>query len=138
MLVSYAALRALGLVLASQQFGLGFDAKLRADTPLVAVAGAQGELSITILDTPHPGAAMVVRLRSDAVTLPNNRLGPQDIVDPQARQPRLRARFVAPPTAGRYEVEGLVSYVTCVDERCRPHHGRVVWIVDVTSPQSEG
>lgn len=130
-LPAVAAARALGVLLAAQQLGLGFDGRVQVTAPTPVVAGASGELSLTILDTPAAVASLSVRLRSTGVSLPEARLGDADVVDPQASQPRVRARFVAPPLAGRYEVEGLVEYVTCVAERCRPRRARVQWMVEV-------
>jgi hypothetical protein len=136
--------RALGVLLAAEQLGLGFDARVQAAPPVPLLAGAVGELSLTILDTPAPVAPLSVRLSSHAVTLPETRLGVGDVVDPQASQPRVRARYVAPSAAGRYEVEGLVEYVTCVSPggaegpRCRPRRARVVWVVEVLEPPPKG
>lgn len=131
MLTAAAIARALGVLLAAEQLGLGFDARVQVSQPLPIEAGAVGELSLTILDTPAAVAPLSVRLSSHAVVLPEARLGEADVVDPQASQPRIRARYVAPTTAGRYEVEGLVEYVTCKVDRCRPHRARVVWVVQV-------
>lgn len=148
MLTAAAIARALGVLLASEQLGLGFDARVLVAQPVPLGAGAVGELSLTILDTPAAVAPLSVRLSSHAVALPETRLGPADVVDPQASQPRIRARYVAPSVAGRYEVEGLVEYVTCTAEpasaalarpapggaegpRCRPRRARVVWVVQV-------
>ncbi len=129
-----AAINALMVLLAAQQLGLGFDGRVQASSPSAVTAGAQGELSVTILDTPASVSALSVRLWADEVTLPDNRLGERDVVDPQASQPRVRARFFAPQTPGRYEVEGLVEYVTCDVERCRPRRSRVVWSIEVQAP----
>ncbi len=119
------------VLLAAQQLGLGFDGRVRVASPPALVAGAEGELSVTILETPAGVSPLMVRLSSSSVRLPDNRLGARDVVDPQASQPRVRARFFAPPIPGRYEVVGLVEYVTCDAERCRPRRSRVVWTVEV-------
>lgn len=132
MLAPLAAAQALAVYLAAQQMGLGFDGRVRVTEPRALPAGAQGELSVTILDTPDEITALSVRLAADEVVLPENRLGFRDIVDPQASQPRVRARFYAPQVPGRYEVAGLVEYVTCELERCRPRRSRVVWVVEVS------
>ncbi len=134
MLPALAAARALGVLLASQQLGLGFDGRVQVTSPSPLLAGASGELSLTILDTPARVAPLSVRLRSEEVSLPETRLDDADVVDPQASQPRIRARYVAPSAAGRYEVEGLVEYVTCEVERCRPRRAHVVWVVEVLAP----
>ncbi|MEM9461682.1 MAG: hypothetical protein AAGF11_46395 [Myxococcota bacterium] len=132
MLAPVAAARALAVLLAAQRLGLGFDGRVQVTSPSPLPVLAQGELSVTILDTPVDVSLLSVRLSAAEVVLPENRLGARDIVDPQASQPRVRARFVAPAVPGRYEVEGLVEYVTCDAERCRPRRSRVVWVVEVT------
>lgn len=134
MLPAIATARALAVLLAAEQLGLGFDARVLAAPPVPLSVGAVGELSLTILDTPAPVVPLSVRLSARDVALPETRLGEADVVDPQAAQPRVRARYVAPATAGRYEVEGLVEYVTCTGERCRPRRARVVWVVVVLEP----
>ena len=138
MLTAAAIARALGVLLAAEQLGLGFDARVLVSQPVPLRAGMVGELSLTILDTPAAVAPLSVRLSSQAVVLPETRLGESDVVDPQASQPRIRARYVAPTAAGRYEVEGLVEYVTCQAERCRPRRARVVWVVQVIDAPPAG
>ena len=138
MLTAAAIARALGVLLAAEQLGLGFDGRVQVSQPVPLSAGAVGELSLTILDTPAAVAPLSVRLSSHAVALPEARLGESDVVDPQASQPRIRARYVAPTTAGRYEVEGLVEYVTCKADRCRPRRARVVWVVQVLDAPPAG
>lgn len=135
MLLALATARALGVLLATQQLGLGFDARVRVSSPPPLPPGARGELSVTILDTPAAACPPSVRLWSTAVVLLDSRLGEADVVDPQASQPRVRARFWAPPAAGRYEVEGLVEYVTCEGDRCRPRRARVVWVISVRAEE---
>lgn len=137
MLPAYAVAHALGVLLAAEPLGLGGQARVRVTPPVPLSAGAVGELSLTILDTPARVAPLSVRLSSAAVTLPETRLGEADVVDPQASQPRVRARYVAPAVAGAYEVEGLVEYVTCTGERCRPRRARVVWVVQVLAGSAE-
>ena len=134
MLTSAVIARALGVLLAAEQLGLGFDARVLVTPPVPLLAGAVGELSLTVLDTPARIASLSVRLSSPAVALPETRLGEHDVVDPQASQPRVRARYVAPTAAGRYPVEGLVEYVTCSGDRCRPRRARVTWVVQVLDP----
>lgn len=135
MLLALAIARALGVLLATQQLGLGFDARVRVSSPPPLLPGARGELSVTILDAPELVAPPSVRLSSATVELPETRLGEADVVDPQASQPRMRARVVAPSAPGRHEVQGLVEYVTCEQERCRPRRARVVWVVQVLAPE---
>jgi hypothetical protein len=96
-------------------------------------ARTAGELSVTILDAPEPGIPIEVRLSSDDVELLDNRLGWADVVDPQAHQPRVRARFVAPADPGRYRVRGLVTWVTCEGEACRTRRAAIAWTVDVVA-----
>lgn len=138
MLTAAAIARALGVLLAAEQLGLGFDARVLVSQPVPLRAGMVGELSLTILDTPAAVAPLSVRLSSQVVVLPETRLGESDVVDPQASQPRIRARYVAPTAAGRYEVEGLVEYVTCNANRCRPRRARVVWVVQVIDAPPAG
>lgn len=126
-----AAAHALAVLLAAQRLGLGFDGRVQVSAPPSVAPGAQGELSVTILDTPQPRMPLSVRLSSTRVVLPDTRLGVRDVVDPQAQQPRVRARFFAPAEPGSYVVEGLVEYVTCEDDRCRPRRTRVVWRIEV-------
>ena len=121
------------MLLAAQQLGLGFDGRVQVTSPSPLPVGAQGELSVTILDTPAEVTTLSVRLQSTQVVLPENRLSARDVVDPQASQPRVRARFQAPKVPGRYEVQGLVEYVTCDAERCRPRRSQVVWVVEATA-----
>ena len=91
---------------------------------------------MTIQDTPHPGTPIELWLSSEDVELPENRLGREDIVDPQAERPRLRGRFVAPEEAGAYVVTGFVRYVTCGPRWCRARTGEVRWAIDVQEPKS--
>jgi hypothetical protein len=151
----YAVAHALGVLLAAQALGLGGPARVRVTPPTPLLAGAVGELSLTILDTPARVVPLSVRLSSATVTLPETRLGEADVVDPLASQPRVRARYVAPAVAGTHEVEGLVEYVTCTGEaastalsrpspggaegpRCRPRRARVVWVVQVLAAGPSG
>lgn len=136
MLAPVAAARALAVLLAVQRLGLGFDGRVQATSPSPLLAGAEGELSVTILDTPVDMSALSVRLSAADGILPENRLDARDIVDPQASQPRVRARFRAPAVPGRYEVQGLVEYVTCDEDRCRPRRSQVVWVVQVLEAPS--
>ena len=135
MLAPAAAAHALAVLLAAQRLGLGFDGRVRVSAPEPLPPGAEGELSVTILESPAPRMPLSVRLSSDRVVLPDNRLGVRDVVDPQAEQPRVRGRFRAPAQPGPYVVEGLVEYVTCTAARCRPHRTRVVWRIQVTEPE---
>ena len=95
--------------------------------------GQSGELSVTILDTPMSGTPIELSLAPSAVTLPDNRLGWSDVVDPQAVQPRLRARFTAPSDPGRYEVHGQLRYLTCTSKRCVPRVVMLRWDLEVRS-----
>lgn len=93
--------------------------------------GVRGELSLTILEAPAAAGPIEVRLASEAVELPDNRLSRDDVVDPLARQPRLRGRFVAPAEPGTYAVSGEVLYVTCRPKWCRPRRADIAWTVTV-------
>ena len=95
--------------------------------------GKQGELSLTILETPMSGTPIELRLSADTIVLPENRLGWDDVVDPEAGQPRIVARMVAPLAAGEYTVRGRITYVTCGPERCRPRTAHVIWAVEVVA-----
>jgi hypothetical protein len=100
--------------------------------PIPPVRAAMvGELSLTILEPALPSGAIEVWLESDHVALPENRLGHDDVVDPLARQPRIRGRFVAPSEPGDYLVTGHVIYVTCGPKWCRPKRADVQWRVTV-------
>ncbi len=104
----------------------------------VAGPGEAGELSATILETPAPGVPIELRLRAGAVRLSENRLGWSSVVDPEAQQPRLRTRFVAPNEPGTYEIQGVLRYVTCEDDGpCLPHAAVVTWTLTVTAPEAE-
>lgn len=111
-----------------------FDGKAAAQPLEPVQPGAPGELSLTILETPDAQGPIEVRLESDAVDMPENRLGWEDVVDPLARQPRVRGRFVAPTQAGDYVVRGHLLYVTCGRKRCRPRRATVTWTVVVQQP----
>jgi hypothetical protein len=98
------------------------------------VPGAAVELSVTILDTPMPGLPLELWLWSTDIVLSDNRFDVRDVVDPQARQPRMRARVTAPQQPGRYGIGGHVVYVSCGAARCRPRHADVRWTLEVDAP----
>jgi hypothetical protein len=100
------------------------------DVPIIAPRGS-GELSVTILDTPMAGTPIELSLAPSDVVLADNRLGWPDVVDPQAVQPRLRARFTAPSDPGRYEVHGRLRWLTCTAKRCVPRVAAVRWEITV-------
>ena len=109
-------------------------------TELAAVGpGESGELSATIREPPTPGVPIELRLWAGAVRLAENRLGWSSVVDPQAEQPRLRTRFVAPSDPGEYRVEGVLRYVTCPDDEgaCLPRASVVTWTLVVEAPVLE-
>jgi hypothetical protein len=124
--------------------GLGLATAIAVNVPLVPPVGrvsaqpipavrasTPGELSLTILEPAMAGGAIEVWLASEHVSLPDNRLGQEDVVDPLARQPRIRGRFVAPSEPGEYTVVGHVVYVTCGPRWCRPKRADVQWVVTV-------
>ncbi|SRR5690606_17105338 len=111
------------------------DARVSVPAVSEVAVGASGELSLTILEPPMPGTPIELRLSSERVRLVDNRLGWDDVVDPQARQPRLRGRFIAPDEPGTYAVRGFVMYVTCGPKRCRPRTRSVEWTVTVSPDQ---
>jgi hypothetical protein len=128
-----AALLALGLSLGGDPLKLR-DANV-AVLPAESLApGRPGEVSLTILDQPERGLPIQLWLESDEVGLPDDRLGWDDVVDPQAVQPRLRARIVAPARPGAHDVRGFVAYVTCGADRCRPRMREVTWTITVEAP----
>ena len=110
------------------------DGKVQAQAPDSIAAGQSGELSLTILEKPRAGTPIELRLSADTIRLPENRLGWQDVVDPQAVQPRITARIVAPQQPGEYAVRGRITYVTCGPKVCRPRTAHVIWTVVVTPP----
>jgi hypothetical protein len=99
--------------------------------------GAEVELSVTIRETPEPGAPIELRLSSDDLALTDNRLDARDVVDPHAAQPRVRARLFAPAKTGRVSVRGELRWVVCKGEHCRVRRADVTWTIDVVAPQSE-
>jgi len=110
------------------------DGRVKVIEPAAVAPGAWGEVSVTILDRPMPGTPIALSLESDHVVLPDNRLDGDDVVDPQAEQPRLLARVVAPGVPGEYRIRGRVEYVTCTVERCRPRTAYVEWHLVVRAP----
>lgn len=112
------------------------DGRVKIIEPAAVAPGAWGEVSVTILDRPLRGTPIELSLESGEVVLPDNRLDWDDVVDPQAEQPRLLARVVAPGLPGEYRVRGRVEYVTCRAERCRPRTAFVEWrlVVRVAAP----
>ena len=110
------------------------DGRVQVEDPEPLVVGHSGELSLTILERPMPGTLIDLRLDASEVRLPENRLGSEDVVDPDARQPRIRARVVAPEQPGTYRVRGRLTYVTCAVRYCRPRTATVVWTVTVQDP----
>ncbi len=93
--------------------------------------GEQGELSLLLLELPELDLPLSVRIEADALELAENRLGWSAVVDPQALQPRLRARFTAPTSPGSYTVAATVDYSVCKGDWCRRKHGRVEWQIEV-------
>lgn len=110
------------------------DAAVSVSPPPPVAPGKGGELSLTILERPFRGTPVELWLDADDVRLPDNRVGWEDVVDPQAQQPRLRARFVAPDAPGTYYVRGWVMYVRCGPKRCRPRTRSVLWTITVVAP----
>jgi hypothetical protein len=126
----------LGLVvsLTSGQPPTLHDGRVQAQEPEPVVVSQPGELSLTILETPQAGTPIELRLSADTIVLPENRLGWEDVVDPQAVQPRIRARIVAPAEPGEYAVRGRIKYITCSTKVCRPRTAHVIWTVVVSAP----
>jgi hypothetical protein len=108
------------------------DGQVQVTEVAPLAAGEAGELSLTILETPAPGVPIELRIEGQGVRLVENRLGWSSVVDPQAQQPRLRTRFVAPALPGTYRVDAVLRYITCEDgEGCLPHASAVHWMVEV-------
>ncbi len=108
--------------------------RVSAQVPATAAPGTTVELSVTILDTPAAGAPIDLWLTSPDVELVPNRFDSRDVVDPQATQPRIRVRVVAPAAPGRYGVDAHVLYVSCGESTCRPHLATVHWDLEVAAP----
>jgi hypothetical protein len=108
------------------------DAEVALTLPAPVRVGEAGELSLTILERPWVGAPVELWLSSEHVVLHENRLAWEDVVDPMAQQPRLRAKFLAPEQPGIYGVQGWVLYVSCGPQRCRPRTRPVLWTITVT------
>ena len=108
-------------------------------TELPRVApGESGELSATILETPESGVPIELRLSAGEVHITENRLGWSSVVDPQAQQPRLRTRFVAPEEPEAYRIDGVLHYVTCEDEGpCLPRAAALRWTLVVEAPDPD-
>ncbi|MFV8749351.1 hypothetical protein ACNOYE_02240 [Nannocystaceae bacterium ST9] len=97
-------------------------------------AGAQGELSLLLLESPEPSLPLALRIDAGSVALVENRVGWSAVVDPQALQPRLRAPFSAPSEPGTYGVRASVDYQVCAGEWCRHKRGEVEWTIEVLAP----
>ncbi len=108
-----------------------FDGRVAALEVEPVTPGARGELSVVVLEPVEAGVLLELRLSSDDVALPENRLSWRDVVDPQAAQVRLRGAFVAPAEPGRYAVEGRLAYVSCAGDRCRTKYAVVSWGIEV-------
>jgi len=99
--------------------------------------GQRGELSLILLEAPDRALPLEVRLAADpreqAETLEfdENRLDWSAVVDPLARQPRVRASFRAPSVAGSYEVRARVHYSVCDEQWCRAKRGELRWTIVV-------
>ena len=97
----------------------------------VVAAGQRGELSLVVLESADRTLPLAIRIDAGPVELDDNRLDWAAVVDPLASQPRLRARFRAPPAAGRYPVHASVDYWVCREGWCRRKHGELDWVVPV-------
>lgn len=131
------AAAALGALLGS---GAGLElpeqrARVVVDEVPTVDVGADGALSLTLLETPAAGFPLAVAIDDSPLSLRDQRLGWGDVVDPLAHQPRLSAPFTAPETAGSFTVQGRVSYVICSANRCRPRKARIRWQVEVAAPE---
>lgn len=119
------------MAIAASQPVVHYDGQVKVIEPQELAPSSVGEISVTILDRPLPGGPIQLELLAEQVGLPENRLGWDDVVDPQAEQPRLLARVVAPAVSGEYVVLGRLSYITCARTRCRPRLAAVQWLVRV-------
>ena len=111
-----------------------YDGRVQALEVAPLAPGEKGELSLLILDPVQAGVPMRVALSSEAVELPENRLGWRDVVDRQAVQLRVRGAFVAPKEPGSYPVQAHVTYLSCAGRWCRPRHARAGWTIEVAAP----
>jgi len=105
--------------------------------PIETIAEGQSELSLLFLERPERDMPVSVRLSSSSLPLTENRLGWADVVDPRAREPRIRTRFLTPSLPGDYRIDADVTYVICGPKRCREKRGRVHWqfTVDPSAPE---
>lgn len=109
------------------------DARVAVLEPPPVAPGGEVELSVTIRETPEPGAPIELRLSSDDVALAEDRFDARDVVDPHAAQPRLRARVTAPGKVGSYAVVGELRWVVCKDDHCRTQRADVRWTIVVAT-----
>lgn len=121
----------LALAVAAHHPAALHDGRIKLIEPEIMQPGESGEISVTILDEPQRDTPIALDLQSDSVGLLENRLSAADVVDPQAEQPRLLARVVAPDVPGEYAVDGRIQYITCDDHRCRPRLAFVRWSIVV-------
>jgi hypothetical protein len=110
------------------------DDRVAVLQPSPVAPGAEVELSVTIRETPEPGAPIELRLSADELALVDDRFDARDVVDPHAAQPRLRARVSAPTTVGSFAVHGELRWVVCKGEHCRTRRADVTWTIEVASP----
>jgi hypothetical protein len=113
------------------------DDRVAVLQPAPVAPAAEVELSVTIKETPEPGAPIELRLSSDDIALVDNRFDARDVVDPHAAQPRLRARVRAPQAVGRYTVDGELRWVVCKNDHCRARRAQVAWTIEVAAAKTE-
>lgn len=119
-----------GLVLLGPPAG---DVVATDPTPLAA--GARGELSLTIRESPARALPLLARLEADdGVELLENRLSWGNVVDPAAERPRLTVTLTAPGEPGTYGIRGVVTYWVCDEKTCRKRTSAVGWQLRVTAP----
>lgn len=100
------------------------------------IVGEEGELSLIVLERPWDPTALELRLSAVGIELPENRLGWEDVVDPQAERPRIRIRVRAPGQPGEALVEGRLRYTTCEGRYCRPRTTSVRWVIPIVGQAS--
>ena len=106
--------------------GAWLSARVEAQ-PIENDGSESAELSVLLLERPESDLPVSIRLHSETVELPENRLGWADVVDDKAGQPRFRTALPWPATPGEHHVEAEVSYVVCGPRWCREKRGRASW-----------
>lgn len=105
--------------------------------PIEAVGTGEAELSLVVLERPEADMPVSIRLRSEEVSLSENRLGWADVVDAKAAQPRFRTWIALPSRPGRKVIDAEISYVVCSGRWCREKRGHAAWELVVDSRRAQ-